>query len=83
MFNIIINIINIIINKFEKKSLLLPKKTINLIWMIKLKIVVVVNKFEKQYYCYWEKTIKLIWMVKLKTIRTLKKNHGKKIRNQK
>jgi hypothetical protein len=26
----------------------------------------------------------LIWMVKLKTIRTLKKkNHGKKIRNQK
>ena len=80
------NIINIIINKFEKKSLLLPKKTINLIWMIKLKIIVaivVINKFEKQYYCYWEKTINLIWMVKLKTIRTLKKNHGKKIRNQK
>jgi hypothetical protein len=52
--------------------------------MIKLKIVVVVvNKFEKQYYCYLEKTIKLIWMVKLKTIRTLKKIHGKKIRNQK
>jgi hypothetical protein len=25
------NILNIIINKFEKKSLLLPKKTINLI----------------------------------------------------
>jgi len=46
MFNIIfINIINIIIfiiNKFEKKILLLLKKTIDLIWRVKLKIVVVV-----------------------------------------
>jgi len=45
MFNIIfINIINIIIfiiNKFEKKILLLLKKTIDLIWRVKLKIVVV------------------------------------------
>jgi hypothetical protein len=55
IFNIIIHIINIIINKFEK-ILLLSKKTINLIWMIKLKIKnifiiiivnIIINKFKK------------------------------------
>ena len=45
MFNsiifIIINIINIIINKFEKKLLLL-KKTIDLILNVKLKIIIII-----------------------------------------
>jgi len=46
MFIIIINIlniiINIIINKFEKKILLL-KKTIDLIWRVKIIIIVIIN----------------------------------------
>jgi hypothetical protein len=62
MFSIIINIINIIIliniNKFRKKILLLLKKIIDLIWRVKLKIIIIVNiimiiiiiinKFEKK-----------------------------------
>jgi len=51
MFNIIINIIIFIIininNIFFKKILLLLKKTIDLIWRVKLKIIIIINKFEK------------------------------------
>jgi len=52
----IFNIINIIINKF-KKILLLSKKTINLIWMIKLKIknifiIIIVNIIIKKFKKY-------------------------------
>jgi hypothetical protein len=47
MFIIIINIlniiINIIINKFEKKILLLLKKTLDLIWRVKIIIIVIIN----------------------------------------
>ena len=55
-----------------KKKLLLYEKPIDLIWRVKLKIVIVivifivnivfiiVNKFEKKNYYYWRKTIK-IW----------------------
>jgi len=62
MFNNIIFIfINIIINKFEK-ILLLLKKTINLIWRVRLKIIIiivniiniVINKLKKYHY-YWKK----------------------------
>jgi len=62
MFNNIIFIfIIIIINKFEK-ILLLLKKTINLIWRVRLKIIIiivniiniVINKLKKYHY-YWKK----------------------------
>ena len=58
MFNIIFNfinitifiIINIIINKKIKKISLLLKKTIDLIWMVKLKIIIIIIiKFEEKY----------------------------------
>jgi hypothetical protein len=41
---IIFIIINIIINKFEKKILLLLKKTIDFIWKVKLKIIITKTK---------------------------------------
>jgi hypothetical protein len=47
---IIIIIINIIINKFEKKLLILKN---NLIFDLKGKIIIIIiNKFEKKYYYY-------------------------------
>jgi len=42
MFFIIINIISIIINKFEKNIIPIEKKPVYLIWMVKIKIIVIV-----------------------------------------
>jgi hypothetical protein len=48
MFNIIIFIIiNIINNFFLKKYYYYWKKTIDLIWRVKLKIIIIINKIEK------------------------------------
>ena len=80
---IIINILKIIINKFEK-ILLLSEKTIPLIWRVRLEIiiitiifivvVVVINKIEKNY--------KFDLKGKIKNYKDFKKEPRKKIKSK-